>query len=194
MIVWAMRSELSRTHFWARRRMRPRPSKPSASQPGCAARARATTPATSSTDRAGTEAMTWPVAGFCTSICRVAVSNTCCLLVLGWPANLISPGLPEREGVAGHARRHAQREAAVLHPRERHQPVEALLAHGHAAAAHVLARLGGSHRAPVDEHLQVARLPALRAHHEEHLARRHTRLDARVAHRRGRLLPHVPGT
>src|SRR3954463_3177424 len=48
--------------------MRPRPSKPSASQPGWAERARATISLTWSPERSGTDAMTWPVAGFSTGI------------------------------------------------------------------------------------------------------------------------------
>jgi hypothetical protein len=67
-IVSTIRSALSVTHFWARRRIRERPSKPSASHPGCAARARATTACTSSADSTGTVAMTSPVAGFSTGM------------------------------------------------------------------------------------------------------------------------------
>src|SRR5688572_31225329 len=45
-----------------------RPSKPSASHAGCAARARSTSPATSSAPMSGTWAMISPVAGFSTGI------------------------------------------------------------------------------------------------------------------------------
>jgi hypothetical protein len=44
-IVSMMRSELSITHFWQRFSTRARASNPSASQPGCAARARSTSSA-----------------------------------------------------------------------------------------------------------------------------------------------------
>src|SRR3954451_10081703 len=76
-----MRSALSTTHFCARRRMRARPSKPSASQPGCAARARATMAATSSGCVAGIVRTICPVAGFSTgmvcvpSLLEVAVGS-----------------------------------------------------------------------------------------------------------------------
>ena len=71
----AMRSALSMTHFCARLRTLARPSKPSASQPGCArARALDHAAATSSGLSAGTEAITSPVAGFCTS-----------MVLDGWP-------------------------------------------------------------------------------------------------------------
>src|SRR4051794_25547573 len=62
------RSALSSSHFCARRMIRPRPAKPSASHPGCAARALAAISLTSSGPRSGTVAMTWPVAGFSTSM------------------------------------------------------------------------------------------------------------------------------
>ena len=45
---------LSSTHFWARRSTRARPSKPSASQAGCAARPRSASARTSSAERIGT--------------------------------------------------------------------------------------------------------------------------------------------
>src|SRR5215211_6959000 len=76
-MVRAIRSELSRTHFWARFRIRARPSKPSASQPGWAARAFATSSDTRSMGTTGTLAMTSPVAGFSTSICRAGGSAVC---------------------------------------------------------------------------------------------------------------------
>src|SRR5215207_9166886 len=63
-----IRSLLSMTHFCARRRMRSRPSWPSASHAGWAARARATISRTSSADRLGTDAMISPVAGFSTGM------------------------------------------------------------------------------------------------------------------------------
>src|SRR5215210_3227130 len=54
-------------HFWARFRIFPRPSKPSASHAGWAARARATAARTSSEVDWATVAMTPPVAGLTTS-------------------------------------------------------------------------------------------------------------------------------
>ena len=60
-------------HFWARRKhLAARPSNPSASQPGCAARALAHSSATCSAFIAGTSAMISPVAGFSTSIFAAA--------------------------------------------------------------------------------------------------------------------------
>jgi hypothetical protein len=67
-IVRAIRSTFSTTHFCARRRTRARPSKPSASQAGCAARARATSARTSSGVTRGIVATRAPVAGFSTRI------------------------------------------------------------------------------------------------------------------------------
>src|SRR3954453_8866506 len=87
MIVPARRSALSVTHFWARRRMRPRPSNPSACQPTWASRARATIAATSSGATVGTVRMTSPVAGFSTAM-------PCCSTVVA-----MRPTLP-----AGYAR------------------------------------------------------------------------------------------
>jgi hypothetical protein len=67
-IVSTIRSELSITHFWARFSSCARASNPSASQPGCAARARATSSGTCSGATASTLATICPVAGFSTSI------------------------------------------------------------------------------------------------------------------------------
>src|SRR2546423_12150383 len=63
-----IRSLLSVTHFWARRRTFARPSKPIASHSGCALRARAASALTSSADIAGTVVITSPVAGFSTGM------------------------------------------------------------------------------------------------------------------------------
>src|SRR4051794_21844834 len=68
------RSELSTSHFWARRRTRARPSKPSASHAGCAARAARASSATCSAVVSRTWAMTSPVAGFSTAISPAAVA------------------------------------------------------------------------------------------------------------------------
>src|SRR5580765_460829 len=61
-------SWLSTNHFWARRSTRPRPSKPRASHPTCAARPRRAASATSSAVRFGTWPITAPEAGLRTSI------------------------------------------------------------------------------------------------------------------------------
>src|SRR5436190_309338 len=68
MIVSITRSALSSSHFWARSMTRARPAKPSASHPGWAAPALATTSLTWSGPRSGTVAMTRPLAGFTTSM------------------------------------------------------------------------------------------------------------------------------
>src|SRR5512133_3141810 len=73
-MVWMTRSEWSTTHFWARRRILPRPSKPSASHAGCAARAARASSATCSAGMSGTWAMTSPVAGFSTAMSPAAVA------------------------------------------------------------------------------------------------------------------------
>jgi hypothetical protein len=63
-----IRSLLSTIHFCARRKIRPRPSKPIASQPGWASRPRAPICASSSAPTIGTVEITSPVAGFSTVI------------------------------------------------------------------------------------------------------------------------------
>src|SRR5918999_4188305 len=74
-IVTTTRSEWSSIHFCARRSTRPRPSKPIASHPGCAARARAASRRTSSGVSLGTLPRRWPVAGFSTWIGSRAVPS-----------------------------------------------------------------------------------------------------------------------
>ena len=68
------RCELSEIHFWQRFSTAARPSKPSASHPGWAARARATSSATCSGATTGTLAITFPVDGFSTSIVPAAAA------------------------------------------------------------------------------------------------------------------------
>jgi hypothetical protein len=68
MTVSIIRRRLSISHLRASSMTALRPSKPSASQAGCAARARSTSPATSSALMSGTWAMISPVAGFSTGI------------------------------------------------------------------------------------------------------------------------------
>ena len=65
-----IRSEFWVTHFWARLSTLPRPSKPSARQPGCASRPFSTSAATSSGATAGIVAIVSPVAGLLTSMLR----------------------------------------------------------------------------------------------------------------------------
>jgi hypothetical protein len=73
-IVSITRGEFSETHFWQRFITAARPSKPSASQPGCARRARSTSSATCSGGTTGTLAITFPVEGFSTSIVPAATA------------------------------------------------------------------------------------------------------------------------
>src|SRR4051794_12777183 len=67
-MVLFMRSRLAISHLRIARITRARPSKPSASHPGFAARAFRTSSATCSAPRSGTWAMVSPVAGFSTAI------------------------------------------------------------------------------------------------------------------------------
>ena len=68
------RCRLSETHFWQRFSTAARPSKPSASQPGWARRARSTSSAICSGGTTGTLAITFPVDGFSTSIVPAAAA------------------------------------------------------------------------------------------------------------------------
>src|ERR1700680_2800177 len=68
-------SALSISHFCARSSTRPRPSKPNASQPGCAARPRAAISVTASAPRSGMVATVSPVAGFSTGMSSPACAT-----------------------------------------------------------------------------------------------------------------------
>ena len=74
-IVSTTRSWLSATHFCARRNTFARPSKPSASHPGCAARARATMPGTSACGVLRTVPTMRPVAAFSTWMSSAATGR-----------------------------------------------------------------------------------------------------------------------
>jgi hypothetical protein len=76
MIVAAISSAFSTTHFCARRRTFARPSKPSASHAGWAARARAASAATPAADVTATVAIRSPVAGFSTAIASRATTGS----------------------------------------------------------------------------------------------------------------------
>jgi hypothetical protein len=80
-IVSITRSALSMSQRCARRRTRPRPSNPSASHAGWAARPRRASAAICSGARSGTWPITWPVAGFSTAMspaAPVALAGACC--------------------------------------------------------------------------------------------------------------------
>src|SRR3954469_23433251 len=68
MIVCTRRARFCTSQRRISRKTSARPSKPSASQPGCAVRARAASSATCSADRSGTWPMVSPVAGFSTAM------------------------------------------------------------------------------------------------------------------------------
>src|SRR3954452_9345724 len=77
-----------------------RPSKPSASQPGCAMRARFASAATSASDRSGTCPIVSPVAGFSTAIVAApppfcATLDSCSTVAM--PTSLNPRGTPLRE-------------------------------------------------------------------------------------------------
>src|SRR2546423_7504224 len=137
-----IRSALSATHFWARSRIRPRPSKPMASHSGCASRARAAMALISAGSSRGTVVMVSPVAGFSTGIAlrssawvSLGRSSTVAMVVL----------LPRCLAMASLASAHQR------HPAQAPRAGDDLAGVGPQPAL----QQAGVHRAEVDRHLQV---------------------------------------
>src|SRR5829696_2837685 len=148
-IVSTIRSALSVTHFCARRRTFARPSKPSASHAGWAARARATIARTSSALATGTVATTSPVAGFATGMPSATEVDGCSTVAMRMR-------LLEREPLDD--RRLLRAVARV--GRERLEGVDDVHARGHLAEHRVLAVEPGRGVLGDDEELGAVRVRA----------------------------------
>src|SRR5215218_1488586 len=90
---------------------------------------------------------------------------------------------PERERVAGYARRHFERKHVPLRTRQIDQSVQPLAADRRHAAAHVATSQPVAHRLAVEQQTNVARPASARAEHQEDPLRAEGDVQARSAHR-----------